>query len=135
MSENQSQKIYNVVNNWLETVKRKDPKEISDLYSEQAVLLGTVAENVKQGRSVIKTYFDMFVKKEPVGVLNSIIFKSLGEKYGVADGNYTFTLNDPDSETGRINIPARFTFVIDLERRLIETHHSSSNPGNLLTDI
>jgi uncharacterized protein (TIGR02246 family) len=129
--DNTADRIYDIIRNWLEVVKRHDAKKISELYGEQGVLLGTVAENVKQGRGVIKTYFDNFVLKHPEGVLNSIIFKRLGDKYGVADGNYTFTLDD-DGIVGkkRKEVPARFTFVINLDNGLIESHHSSSTPKN-----
>jgi len=124
--DTKSKRIYEIVNNWLEVVEGGDPTQIANLYAEQGVLLGTVAENVKQGRSVIKTYFDMFVQKNPQGTLNSIIFKSLGDKHGIADGNYTFMLDDKE---GRNPVRARFTFVINLESELIETHHSSSTPA------
>jgi uncharacterized protein (TIGR02246 family) len=131
MNNKIADRIYGIINNWLKVVSEHDAKAISELYAEQGVLLGTVAENVKQGRGVIKTYFDSFVLKYPEGELNSIIFKGLGDKYGVADGNYTFTLIE-DGVIGKKKkiVPARFTFVINLESGLIESHHSSSTPKN-----
>lgn len=127
-TQDQIQRIYETIRHWLETVKKCDAEAISLLYAKQGVLLGTMAENVKQGRTVIKTYFDSFVLKEPVGSLRSIIFK-VGGKYGWADGNYVFNLKDPKSPTGRTDVPARFTFIINLDDRLIETHHSSATPA------
>lgn len=127
-----SQDAYRIVENWLETVKTGDPEKVANLYAERGVLLGTVARNVKQGRSVIKTYFDTFLKKRPVGFLNSIIFQELGSGHVAADGNYTFEM---DGEGGRIRVPARFTFVVDLNTGLILTHHSSSTPGGETTPI
>jgi len=129
----QYEKTYRIVANWLETVKSGDPQKVADLYDEKAVLMGTVARNLKQGRSVIKTYFDSFLKKRPVGFLDSIIFQELGEDYAVADGNYTFELGDKGG--GRIRVPARFTFVVNVKTGLILTHHSSSNPGGQMTSI
>jgi len=127
------EKTYRIVHRWLQTVKSGDPQKVADLYAERGVLLGTVAQNVKQGRSVIKTYFDSFLKKRPVGVIDSIIFQDLGANYAVADGNYTFELDDKDGT--RIRVPARFTFVVDLNTGLILTHHSSSTPGGETTSI
>ena len=124
---------YRIVNNWLETVRSGDPEKVANLYDEKGVLMGTVAQNVKQGRTVIKTYFDSFLKKRPVGFLNSIVFQELGPSYAVADGNYTFELDDKDGT--RIRVPARFTFVVDLNTGLILTHHSSSTPGGETTSI
>jgi uncharacterized protein (TIGR02246 family) len=128
--KNQTKRIYKIVNNWLETVKEGTPTEISKLYAKDGVLLGTVAENVKQGRGVIKTYFEMFKKKNPEGIINSIIFQYLGNEYGVADGNYTFELDDEENPGERVFVQARFTFVVNLKTEEIHTHHSSSRPVN-----
>ena len=128
--------MWDVIQNWLSVVKTWKPKDIANLYATDAVLLGTVALNVTQGREVIETYFDGFVLKEPSGVINSIIFQTIGSKFGVADGTYTFNLkNDEGKEPKRINVDARFTFLIDLETREIKTHHSSSTPKNKTTEI
>lgn len=126
------EKTYQIVDNWLKTVKSGDAQKVADLYDERGVLLGTVAQNIKQGRSVIKTYFDSFLKKRPVGVINSIIFQEVGAGYAVADGNYTFEL---DGKDGRVRVPARFTFVVNMETKLILTHHSSSTPDGETTSI
>lgn len=127
-----SHDAYKIVLNWLKTVKSGDPGKVADLYAERGVLMGTVARHLKQGRPIIKTYFDTFLKKHPVGVLNSIIFQELGGDHAVADGNYTFEL---DGKDGRILVPARFTFVVDLKTGLILTHHSSSTPDGQPTSI
>jgi len=128
---NKSQEIYEIIDNWLSTVEDCDSKRISQLYAKDGILLGTVAENVKQGRAVIKTYFDEFKKKNPVGVLNSIIFTELGCSYGSADGNYTFELDEKSGdEVIRVKVPARFTFVVCLKTKFIHIHHSSSTPEN-----
>ena len=126
------EKTYEIVDNWLNAVKSGDPQKVADLYDERGVLLGTVAQNIKQGRSVIKTYFDSFLKKRPVGLINSIIFQELGPDHAVADGNYTFELDEGGK---RILVPARFTFVVNLGTKLILTHHSSSTPDGKTTSI
>lgn len=127
------EKTYKIIHHWLKTVKTGTPQDVADLYDEKAVLMGTVAKHLKQGRSVIKTYFDTFLRKHPVGALNSIIFQELGGDHAVADGNYTFELDGGDG--GRILVPARFTFVVDLHSGLILTHHSSSTPEGQTTSI
>lgn len=119
------EKIYRIIRRWLRTVEGGDPQKVADLYAERGVLMGTVAQHFKQGRPIIKTYFDSFLKKRPIGTIDSIVFQRLGDNYAVADGNYTFEL---DSSDGRTRVPARFTFVVDLGTGLILTHHSSSNP-------
>jgi uncharacterized protein (TIGR02246 family) len=120
-----NEKAQQIVTRWLETVKGGDPQKVSDLYAKRAVLMGTVAQHLKQGRGLIKTYFDGFLKKRPTGFIDSIVFQNLGN-HAVADGNYTFELDGKNGE--RTRVPARFTFVVDLSTGLILTHHSSSNP-------
>ena len=123
------EQVYGILRNWFKAVGNGDPEVVASLYDKRGVLLGTVAENVKQGRSVIKTYFDSFLKKNPTGVLDSIIFQILDHDYATVSGDYTFELDDKDG--GRISVPARYTFVLDLKARLILTHHSSSTPDGL----
>ena len=123
----QYQRIYAIIENWLQKVESGDSKDVSKLYAEDGVLLGTMAANIKQGRRVIKTYFDTFLKKNPIGMLNSIVFQALGDEFGIADGNYTFEL---DEKGKRVFVSARYTFVVNLDTGLIMTHHSSSNPNN-----
>lgn len=125
--------VYGIIRRWLRTVEDDNSQAVADLYDKRGVLLGTVAENVKQGRSVIKTYFDSFLKKHPVGVLDSIIFQTLGNGHATVSGNYTFELDGKDG--GRVFVPARYTFVVDLKTRLILAHHSSSTPEGQSTAI
>jgi hypothetical protein len=125
-SQSLHDRSYKIINRWLKTVKAGTSQDVADLYAERGVLLGTVARNIKQGRSVIKTYFDSFLKKHPIGLINSMIFQDLVGNHVVADGNYTFELDGKDG--GRVSVLARFTFVINLGTGLIVTHHSSSNP-------
>lgn len=126
-------RVYRVLQRWLKTVENDDPQAVANLYDKRGVLLGTVAENVKQGRSVIKTYFDSFLKKHPVGALDSIVFQTVGHAHATVSGNYTFEMDDKDGE--RVFVPARYTFVVDLQTRLILTHHSSSTPTGHTTAI
>ena len=103
--DKQLQALYDSVDNWIATLKSKNPIQIADLYTDSAVLLGTVAENVKVGRRMIEDYFEKFVAKDPVGEVDVIMVKALGDKYGIANGSYAFTVNDEFSESGRIKIP------------------------------
>jgi uncharacterized protein (TIGR02246 family) len=114
------------VQHWLDTVCTHNPIAITNLYLTDGVLLGTVAENIKYGQGEIRSYFDMFVQKQPCGVITSI---SSADYHGVSvvNGNYVFELN----EGGTISqVPARFTFVLKQVGGgwRIDTHHSSAQP-------
>jgi|TARA_R110000751_G_scaffold266884_1_gene365871 hypothetical protein len=108
------------IQQWLDTVCTHDPQAIVNFYSQDGILVGTVAEKIKRGRKEIKTYFDEFVKKKPCGKIISS-----QEQYmngvSIVSGVYEFDLD------GEI-VPARFTFVIaknDKGEYEIINHHSS----------
>tara|TARA_R110000824_G_scaffold276944_1_gene465296 strand:- start:195 stop:578 length:384 start_codon:yes stop_codon:yes gene_type:complete len=108
------------IQQWLDTVCTHNPQAIISFYSQDGILVGTVAQKIKRGRKEIKTYFDEFVKKKPCGKIISS-----QEQYingvSVVSGVYEFDLE------GEI-VPARFTFVIgknDMGEYEIINHHSS----------
>ncbi len=112
----------NFIQHWLNTVCSHDAEAITDLYLEDAVLLGTLAENIKTGRNEIRSYFDFFVQKKPCGVITSISSATYNE-IAVVNGTYTFVV---DGE----KVPARFTFVLKNigHNWMIDTLHSSVQP-------
>ena len=57
------------IQHWLDAVCSHDAKAITELYLEDGVLLGTLAETIKTGRQEIRSYFDFFVEKKPCGVI------------------------------------------------------------------
>ena len=114
------------IQHWLDTVCSHDAKAITELYLEDGVLLGRLAETIKTGRQEIRSDFDFFVEKKPCGVITEI---TSADYHGVSvvNGNYVFELN----EGGTISqVPARFTFVLKQvgDGWRIDTHHSSAQP-------
>ena len=106
----------------LDTVCSHDAKAITELYLEDGVLLGTLAETIKTGRQEIRSYFDFFVEKKPCGVITSISSATYND-IAVVNGTYTF---DVEGE----KVPARFTFVLKNvgHNWMIDTLHSSVQP-------
>ena len=108
------------VQQWLDTVCTHDPQAIVNFYSQDGILVGTVAEKIKRGRKEIKTYFDEFVKKKPCGKITSSQTQMVNG-VSIVSGVYEFNLD------GEI-VPARFTFVVaknDMGEFEIINHHSS----------
>jgi len=118
------QEATDFVNRWIDSVCDGNPEEISALYAEDGVLVGTLAEEIKVGRTAIQTYFDSFTLKEPCGVLDSINIQVRGV-FAIADGVYTFSFGD-----GSEDVIARFSFVLRKGKGgyKILTHHSSAQP-------
>ena len=127
VNENVNDEIESALTNWLNVLADGDPVKITDLYLEDGVLLGTVAEDIKQGHTAIQEYFDMFVTKNPIGSVNSFILQNFGD-ICISDGTYTFELDG--EEGGRESVAARYTYVWKKinNKWMIATHHSSINP-------
>ena len=110
--------------NWLKTVCSHNPRAVVDLYSEQGVLVGTVAQRIKQGRADIKTYFDQFLQKP--NLCGSFIGSDVIQSYplwSVHSGNYIFRWDGEE-------VIARYTFVYCWTPQgwKIANHHSSALP-------
>tara|TARA_R110000851_G_scaffold86327_5_gene187464 strand:+ start:13702 stop:14076 length:375 start_codon:yes stop_codon:yes gene_type:complete len=121
------QPIIEYIQHWVDTVCKHNARDIVNLYAPDGILLGTVAENIKDGQTEIMEYFDMFVTKKPCGVIDTYYVQEYGD-IAIVDGTYTFELNDDYGS--RDSVPARYTFVL---RKVngewkIATHHSSVNP-------
>ena len=106
---------------WVSTVKGGDPKQVTDLYHEDAILLGTFSNKERIGHDLIFEYFENLLKS-PVEVEivseNPHVFGS----DAVNSGHYNFVTNGK-------TINARFSFVYhkDGEWKIV-SHHSSVMP-------
>ena len=127
VNESVEDEIELALTNWLNTLADGNAVKMTDLYLENGVLLGTVAKEIKQGRLAIQEYFEMFLKKSPIGSVDSFILQNFGDVC-ISDGTYTFEI---DGEGGnRESVAARYTYVWKKENKkwMIATHHSSVNP-------
>jgi uncharacterized protein (TIGR02246 family) len=119
--------VSQLVKNWINTLGTFNPEAVVNLYAPDGILLGTIAENIKVGRDEILTYFNMFVRKQPIGMINTMYIQDFGSSK-VADGIYTFTLTD--SLGKKTEVIARYTFVFTqyMDEWKIASHHSSKQP-------
>jgi len=116
------------IQEWMDTVCSNDSKVITNLYKEDAVLLGTLDKNVRKGRGEIKEYFDFFVKLKPCGKITELVEEDYGyDRVCVVNGTYDFNLTENDKS---VVAPARFTFVLERAgiKWMIQSHHSSKQP-------
>ena len=116
------------VREWLNRICTNDPEEITSLYKDDAVLLGTLDPKVRQGTTEIGDYFKHFVTLRPHGTITYLIDAGIAhETLAVVNGTYVFEL----TEAGKtVTVPARFTFVLERTgpKWLILSHHSSKEP-------
>jgi uncharacterized protein (TIGR02246 family) len=127
VNESVEDEIELALTNWLNTLADGNAVAMTDLYLENGVLLGTLAKEIKQGHEQLQQYFEMFLKKSPIGSVDSFILQNFGDVC-ISDGTYTFEM---DGESGnRESVAARYTYVWKKENKkwMIATHHSSVNP-------
>ena len=110
---------------WTSAIKNGDPKQVTSLYHENGILLGTFSPKERVGHYLILEYFESLLKS-PVEVQvvseHPLVFGSVA----VNSGLYNFIT---DSKT----INARFSFVYSKndDGWKIISHHSSVLPENL----
>ena len=110
---------------WVSAVKNGDPNQVTSLYHEDGILLGTFSNKERVGHELILEYFENLLKS-PVDVEvvseNPHVFGSSA----VNSGHYNFMTNGK-------TINARFSFVYHKEDEPIDewkivSHHSSVMP-------
>jgi uncharacterized protein (TIGR02246 family) len=113
---------------WARALGEDDPDKVLPLYSEDAVLWGTLSPKVRADRAAMRDYFVTAFKVLPG--LKVSFGDQLIRVYGdtaVNTGYYTFEyVKDGETKT----FPARysFTYVKNGNNWLIVDHHSSAMP-------
>ena len=109
---------------WTSAIKNGDPKQVTSLYHEDGILLGTFSPKERVGHKLILEYFEGLLKS-PVEVQIVSEHPHVFESSAVNSGLYNFIT---DGKT----INARFSFAYsknDAEWKII-AHHSSILPEN-----
>ena len=113
---------------WDKSLSTKDPDIVASNYDRDAVLLPTLSNFPRTSREEIREYFEEFLEKSPLAVINTRKIKLLcNEAYDV--GTYTFYLNDHGTPK---TVHARYSFIYHYRdgKWLISHHHSSLMPEN-----
>ena len=107
---------------WTNAVKSGDPKQVTDLYLDDAILLGTFSNEERVGHELILEYFENLLKS-PVEVEIVSEHPNVYKSVVVNSGLYNFVTNGK-------TINARFSFVYnkDNDEWKIVSHHSSVMP-------
>lgn len=113
---------------WLDTVKNKQPADITALYAEDGILLSTLKNKPFTTQAERLEYFKNF--KTNKGLRGEIIEqhpKLLGNGFAMNNGTYIFRF-EKDGNT--VEVPARFTYVYRMDNGVwkIIAHHSSKMP-------
>lgn len=110
---------------WTNAIKNGDPKQVTKLYHENGILLGTFSPKERIGHKLILEYFESLLKS-PVEVQIVSEHSHVFESTAVNSGLYNFITNGK-------TINARFSFAYSKndDGWKIISHHSSVLPENL----
>ena len=108
---------------WTDAVKSGDPKQVTSLYQDDGILLGTFSNKERVGHELILEYFENLLKS-PVEVQIVSENPHVFESAAVNSGHYNFV-------TGGKTINARFSVVYHKNNAdwKIVSHHSSVMPA------
>lgn len=116
---------------WNAALKTLDPEQVADLYAPDAILLPTIADDVRTTKAARQSYFVDFLANKPQGELDEYHVRIIGrDNLGLPSavsnqGIYTFVLGASGKK-----VQARYTYnyVRSGDRWLIKKHHSSAMP-------
>ena len=114
--------MINMLHTWVEKVKSNDAYQVTDLYHQNGILLGTFSNIERIGKDLIFDYFKNLLKsKVDVEIITQHVTKT--ESVSTVSGLYNFMVNDK-------KIEARFSFVfLKVKTKWkIMSHHSSIVP-------
>jgi uncharacterized protein (TIGR02246 family) len=113
---------------WAEALAQDDPDKVLPLYSDDAVLWGTLSPKVRADRAGLRDYFVTAFKVLPgLKVTFGDELIRVYDATAVNTGYYTFSYSkDGESKS----LPARysFTYIKKGDNWLIVDHHSSAMP-------
>ncbi|EPV3677957.1 MULTISPECIES: SgcJ/EcaC family oxidoreductase [Enterobacter cloacae complex] len=115
--------IEGLFDRWNASLKTGDAKKVADTYLTDAVLLPTVSNQVRLTDAERVDYFEHFLKKKPVGKIDSRTIR-IGCNKAIDTGTYTFTFADKTTVSARYT----FTYAWDGSDWKISSHHSSAMP-------
>ncbi|WP_166363030.1 SgcJ/EcaC family oxidoreductase [Pseudomonas akapageensis] len=119
------QQVVALFERWNETLKSGNAEQVAALYATDSLLLPTVSKTPRLTREEKVDYFQHFLKKRPVGSLDSS-YVQVGCNSAVHAGLYTFRFDTTGEE-----VKARYSFTYrwDGAKWLISSHHSSLLPS------
>lgn len=117
------QAISGLFDRWNQALKTGNPDTVAAEYADNAVLLPTLSNRVRTSPTEIRDYFVGFLKKSPVGSIDSQSIR-IGCNNAISSGIYTFKFSNGEKAQ------ARYSYVYEYQQGQwkIVSHHSSLMP-------
>ena len=109
---------------WNTALSTLDPDTVTALYTDNAVLLPTVSNQVRHNHEEIRDYFVSFLQKSPQGVIDEFNVNILSDVHATNSGIYTFTFGNGSQVSARFS----YLYVASDDGWKILQHHSSAMP-------
>jgi uncharacterized protein (TIGR02246 family) len=122
--------VKNLIREWNATLTTGDPAQVAAMYSDDAILLPTVSNDVRENEEGKLDYFEMFLTKQPyIKEIpeEHVRFTNANKDTAINSGIYLFSTKGGD-------VMARYTFVYGKQPDgswKIEDHHSSQMPEGM----
>jgi len=116
------------INDWAFGVNNHNLLSVVSTYDYQGLLWGTFANELREGHSNIKKYFDHLFELDRVSVRFEYSEVRQYNDIFIQSGKYIFSFYNKEE---RIEVPARYSFVCKKEKTgwYIVEHHSSVFPN------
>ena len=114
--------MIDIFHTWVDKIKSNDAHQVSELYHQDGILLGTFSNIERVGRSLIFDYFEDLLKSPiDVQIISEKAYKT--KSMSTVAGLYNFIVSGE-------KIEARFSFVFlkTSNKWEIISHHSSILP-------
>jgi len=116
------------IDDWALGVNNRNLSTVVSTYDYNGLLWGTFAKELREGHSNIRKYFEHLFELDGLSVrIESGQVRQYGNIF-IQSGKYVFAY---DRKDGRVEIPARYSFVCKKEKTgwYIVEHHSSQFPS------
>ncbi len=118
--------IKKLFDRWNNSLQTKNPDIVVKNYADDAVLLPTLSQKMRQNSANLREYFVDFLKNSPSGKIDRRVIR-ISCNSATDTGIYTFTFTIQGKQR---KVPARYSFVYEYinGKWLIVSHHSSKMP-------
>ena len=117
-----------LVNEWCEAIRQRNADAITELYSDDAILIPTLQTGMLQSPLAIHRYFTMLAQRDDLRVtVLEHDCRMIDASTAMHTGSYVFRFTQHHEE---MKLPARFSFIAQQKdgRWMILHHHSSQFP-------
>ena len=127
VTQNSPKEVSAALTEWARAIRSRNVEKVMSLYTDHAVLLGTLTDIIREGYNSISEYFENFCSRQNLDAEIASENIRLFDNIAINSGNYNFTWT---VDNRKVFVRARYTFVYLKQdgKWMILEHHSSLQP-------